>query len=870
MATHRATRDDSFRSIAELYYQTAEASSALAQANGTPEANAPRANGDVKLPARLIGYAGLSERAEMKTVVETKLFERRKDLVFVKVQEDVYPGRPADLVSISGKWLYVVCDGAIVVRAEAVTAVDWDVDNQVFGGRRTVGDATLTLIAGRDYSFFLAPLALTPSAEDYLVEHIAECITVSHLKAPEGEVSTFVRDAYLWALDLHRELYVPKLTAWQSWIADEERAAKLFIASALKCMIDQVDPGWIYDGTDPLSLRNELQKGEPERYLEQVNAKEELKQRSEAERAMALLAETIESFDFRTIERSAMDEGKDALALSVVVYAGVLACVVETQPGRALAMRLVSDKTRIPLSYVFTDAPPSNSLEFAQIRYLSNAALAIVKDLSPAWVTLHAKPGFDSLKHIQDYLERISGERPELLRGTYRQVHQNLKAGRPLTRKLKAPQKVRDKLVRKSGLGAAEAAANEAAKPSATLAKSARLCDAYVEAFETAHTSYRLVLEAVNLSNAIGEAKTELFDLKVGRKVVGALGAVADFGALLSEALEVFARESRKKTFKVSAAGLGFVSGICDCFEFAMSTSEAAGKHDYNQAVGLAVATVGAGTIAVGSALGLSAALGAGASAVAAGASVGGVVGAAMSGAATGTVLGIIGAALVGGGTVAARLCLDSSYEEFAKLSFLGKYHDDAPDKPAWTSVLLPAEGIQDELTALLHLISSFGVAIEDDSGVSVLPGFYRGTDRFEVYLETRYRDHAPVAALVEVDPGSGDIVQVSGSEPLADSSFVRFDDAGRAAKLWISQKVATIPAGDTVRMIEARVVRVRLRQGPEMFVPPKDRHGPMSEWVQAEFRIGVLGPDRRKAMSSQASARADLRAHPSISTKPL
>ncbi|MEY4509393.1 MAG: hypothetical protein RLZZ450_1515 [Pseudomonadota bacterium] len=865
MATHRATSDDSFRSIAELYYQTAEASSALAQANGTPEANAPRANGDVKLPARLIGYAGLSERAEMKTVVETKLFERRKDLVFVKVQENVYPGRPADLVSISGKWLYVVCDGAIVVRAEAVSAVDWDVDNQVFGGRRTVGDSTVTLIVGKDYSFYLAPLALTPSAEDYLVEHIAECITVSHLKAPEGEVSTFVRDAYLWALDLHRELYVPKLTAWQSWIADEERAAKLFIASALKCMIDQVDPGWIYDGTDPLSLRNELQAGEPERFIEQVYSREELKQRTEAERAMALLAETIESFDFRTIERSAMDEGKDALALSVVVYAGVLACVAETQPGRALAQRLVSDQTRIPLSYVFTDTPPANSSYFAEFRYLCNAALAMIKDLAPAWVKLHAKPGFDSLKHIQGYLERISGERPELLRGTYPQVHQNLTAGRPLTRKLKAPQKVRDKLVRKSGLAAAESAANEAAKPPPTLARCARLSEAYVEAFETAHTSYRLVLETVNLSNAMGAAKADL----TGRKLMSAVGAIADFGALLSEALEVFARESRKKTLKVSAAGLGFVSGICDCFDFAMSTGEAAGKHDYNQAVGLAVATVGAGTIAVGSWLGLSAALGAGASAAAAGASVGGVVGAAMSGAATGTVLGIIGAALVGGGTLAARLCLDSSYEEFAQLSFLGKEHDGVIPPLAWTPIRLPAKQSKDEFAALLHLISSFQVAIEDDSGVSVYPGFYRDVDRFEVYLETRYEDRATVSATIEVDPKSGEIVQLSGSERLADSSFVLLDETGRAEKIWISQRLAAAGSHEMLRMIDERMARVRLRQAPSAFVPPKVE-GTKSDWVQAEFAIGRFGPDRRKGHSSQPSDRADLRVRPSILTKPI
>lgn len=866
MATHRATSDDSFRSIAELYYQTAEASAALAQANGTPEATAPRAPADVRLPARLISYVGLSERAEMRTVVHTRLFERRKDLVFVKVQENVYPGRAADLVSLSGKWLYVVCEGAIVVRAEAISAVDWDVDNQLFGGRRTVGDSTLTLLAGKDYSFYLAPRALTPSAEDYLVQHIDECITVSHLKAPEGDVSTFVRDAYLWALDLHRELYLPKLTAWQSWIADEERAAKLFIASALKCMIDQVEPGWIYDGTDPLSLRNELQAGEPERYLEHVYGQEELKQRSEAERAMALLAETVESFDFRTIERSAIDEGGDALALSIVVYAGALTSVVETQPGRALAMRLLSDETRIPLSYVFTDSPPENALDFSHFRYVSNALLAVFKDLVPAWVALRAKPGFDSLKHIQDYLERISGERPELLRGTYRQVHQNLKAGRPLTRKLRAPQKVRDKLARKSGLDAAKAAAHEAAELPAWLAKSARLHEACREGIEVSGTTFRFVLEAVNLSVAISAVRAELFD----RKNIAALGAVADFGALLSEALQVFARESSKKRLKASVAALGIVSGICDCFEFFMSTREAAGKHDYNQAVGLAVATVGAGAIVVGSALGLSAALGKGAAAAAAGASVSAIAEAAMGGAATGTVVGIIGAALVGGGAVAARLCLDSSYEEFAQLCFLGKDHGNTPGKVAWSSEVLPAETMRDELTALLQLISSFGVAIEDDSGCSVFPGFYRGCDRFEVYLETRYRNHSSVAATVEIDPESGDITQLSGSEPLADDSFVRFDDAGRADKFWISQKAAVFRPHETVRMIEARIVRVRLRQGPKMFVPPKGQFGTMSEWVQVEMLIGVLGPDRRKAMSSQTAARADLSAHPFIMTSPL
>lgn len=867
MPSHLVSETDTLRSVAELYYGTADAQEALARMNGLTAGAGARPGSQLSLPARLLHFGGFSERSEMKSVVEMRAFERRKDLVFVTVEENVYPGGPGDLVPISGKWLYVIRGGAIVVRAEARETGQWKVDNQLFGGRREVADATITLLKASDYSFFVAPFELAPDGEQYLLRHVDELITASHLKAVDQDTKTFVRDAYLWSLDLHHKLYMAALRPWQEWIGQEERSAKLFIASSLKCMIEQVDSNWLYDDFDPLAVRSQLNAGEPERYIEQVYQKEERRQRSKPEQAMARLATMIDSYDFRVLEQSALECGEGALAASVIVLAGVLECAVETQPGRELAMRLVRDKTRIPMKLVLTLTPSSYDLELPQYRYAINALLAIVKDLVPAWVSLRqADSGAGRMAQLASYVERLSGQTLVLERVDLLSATDTAPSGGRI-----GPQGVQTQPRGRLRLLDAESSAAEkrAALPS-SLFRCERLNEAYVRTFGKAHTGLRYTLEAVNLSNAIGDVKKD----HSTRKVLGVVGAVADFGALLTESLAVFAMESSGAGFKGNAAALGFVSGICDCIEFGMSAGEATGRHDYDQAVGLGIASTGAGMIAVGSAIALSGAIEGAVTAAAAGASVAGTLSAATAGGSIGGIVGMIGGALVGVGAVVARLCMDSSYQEFAKLCFLGEDHGTVKREALhWTSVRLPAAEALRELSALLQLVSNFHVAF-DDTGLSINPGFCRGGDVFEIYFERSHGDDVPRAALLEADIGSESVRQLSGSRVLLDGAHIYRDKEGRPERLWLSdsslEPSIERPSGMSEPGLEpsrkflsrqphVRRACVRLRLSDGSFVPPEPADKPSPQWVEVthggDFAIEA-------AMSSQPVARADLKNH--------
>ena len=827
-----------------LYYGSAEAAGALAQQNGLDNACTLQVGAELILPSRLMVFGGIRETGELKALTEVKVLELRPEAVLVEVQENVFPGTSSDMVPLEGKWIYVVHEGKVAVTVEARSASEWVViEDTLFGTCATINDRKIRLKRGGSYAFFCSPIELTDAARAYLAENVSDCRTVTHLEKAGEDTITFVRDAFLWALDVHHNEFLPKLTKWQEWVLDKDTAARLFIASTLKLIL----------GTeDPLGLENQLLDGQPDQFLREYE-KSELELREAAESAMAQLANLIDSFDHRAIERAAMERGGDALAAATVQWAGVLSGVLQTLPGRELAAQLVADENRLPLRYIFTTSPPDNVPPFATTRYLSLSAMAIVADLGPAVSEVLRSRRRDPLPILAGYLERLSGEKP--LVGAYKQIQSNLRQGRRLNRGVVASPRTIRKLMRKAG------ATGPAELPS-VLAKSERLAKAYERNFGGIHSSFHFTLEVINLANAIGEFNESAGGDKLLTSI-SVVGASADLGIVLAESMEILLKEASRGILKRGVAVLGVISGVCDFIGFAASAEKAYGKHDFNQAVGHGLAAGGAIIAAVGSAMIVSGL------ATSAGASSGAAAGAAAAGATgVGAIVVIIGGAVMAVGSTLAWLLTDNVYEEFAKYCFLGEENSEVPQQLDWSPIPLPTSSREKEALVLINLLSNFRITAHSNDGGHIYPGLYGEGDVFDVYIEEHYRNRwlSANAARLEIDLTSGEIRQVEGVRPLAQKSGISRDSAGRIQSIYICAEEETRPV--PILQFRARRMLVRLRSANSAsFVPPPRPGGGGDQWVKAS-----LAPPWSDLESSSLdlSRRADLNEQPFMAMRAM
>jgi hypothetical protein len=778
------------------------------------------------LPLHLFALDRLRERTQARAVAQTRVFDRKADLVFVTVRESVYPGGPDDVVPVEGKWLYVISEGKVVVTVDAAASDRWSVDNTLFPEQTTAIDGSLKLKKAKSYAFFVAPIRLTENAKKRLVERADQCRTLARLSPAQTDVTVSVRDPFLWALDLHHQAYRPALDEWRKWVYDTDRVAELFIASGLKCLIA---------AKDPLDIANELRQGEPEGYLQKYET-DELSRRRAAEDAMAKIANVIDSEEHRLVEAAAMELGGSALEQATIQWAATIGDMLQTLPGRQLAARLAVDETRLPLKYLFTKSPPANIPPFATSRYLSLAGFAIVKDLAPAVAeVIRQKRKANPLDIITEYLSNLSEEKS--LTGTYRRAYKNIENGLPLTKGIRNAQEVRKKLLRK-------AFASEAAtRLPPTIAASNRMAEAYERNFAALHVTLRFALEVVNLACAIGqlnEMKPGDSDGSKALKVLSVVGASADFATVVTESAQVLLEEAGQRLAKKALAVTGIVSGICDCISFIASTNQASDKYDYNQAVGHAIAAAGALGIVVGSSMMLGSLLAADAALAVTG---------------VGMIVAVIGSALVAAGSFVAWICTDNAFEQFAKVCFLGKHSNDPATEWDWTAIKLPIGDREKQAAAFVALLSNFRISLHSDTGGFVYPGYYQDGDVLEIYVEERYRNYPMNAAMLEVDLGSGDVRQVMAIRSLLAHSRVQFDGQGRAETVFISCDEEA-PASRLLQF-QSRLMRARLLLAGDVgTVPPK------AEWVEAEFAVS-LGADRREATSLDQGCRANLKQRP-------
>jgi|GEM_PF-3800235 hypothetical protein len=556
---------------------------------------------------------------------------------------------------------------------------------------------------GGGYYFVASPVAMTKKALDKLMEkrtilyNLGDHVVNDYKNDPP--VIFEVKDPFDVAVDVHAD-YLGKLDAWEAFIGDEKRQARLFIASTLK--------NWIGDdGKDPADLKRMLKKGEPDREINSyINS--EKTHRTAAERAMEHFAYEVSYPEFEAVEQSALDGGNYGIAMLMILWGICSEGMCHTAPGRALAYNLVSDKNNFLSTVIFPEQPKDWGMIFGDFADTWAASLEVVGELLPAKIKKlmdAAKSGtFSSTQKVQMYLKNLSIE--TTLQGDSRLIHERLEKGQRMTAGLKKGKRAKvinsfKKLVKKA----------DAVMPDYTIQakKQLDLAQKYHGAktnIDYIGKSIGFILYTANFISAIEDFWNSYPDTK-DQKLLSVIGAGSDIFALASGVAEAY---MQKRTALKAAKALGMlggaasaVSGVIDMLErMEKSVHSAMKTKDYGKAVGMGISAVGAATTAFAGGIVLVKALSGGAL----------FSEAIVCGMTLGTVAGIIGVVLMLAGSLLVAWLSRSKYQEFAEHCFLG---DDYGDEihPDWSSVKFGGKGsYMQQIAALYDLIIMFNVEV--------------------------------------------------------------------------------------------------------------------------------------------------------------
>lgn len=700
----------------------------------------------------------------------------------VSIRELLYPGDGS--APIVDKWIYVILDGAYFaeIYAKAANAWEYTLSPSPTAKLPKKSGGYLLLDPGpeaspKNYDFFLSPIRLTAAARQYLLEKSARtCIREAFTPAIDEVVE--VPDPFHWAADTHAKFYLPQLEAWQAWTGDADRQAKLFIAGVLEALVA---------ADDKAGVKNELLPGEPKKSVDAYK-KQELAHRLKAEEAMAYLAHSVDSYEHRAVEMSAIETGKAALAICYQQWGIVTGSVCESEPGRMFAMNLVSNRDRLPGKYLFARDLDTLPLAFGDYRYAWLGALSAFENLLPAMFR-KLKKAWDpvtspsQLELLQDYLKNIDLKK---LKGQTKTIARNVVQGRELRRGIGASSGARRKFNRNLSVLVQEAEEAHRLKQLTKVESDPKglnkLHADYAEVAKGLKATAGTVIEVMNFCNALKSyqdsdpdgKQMRVFGPSQLRSLIGAAADLTSHGAGLLE--EVVSREGGKRVLKSVGAAAGFISGVVDMLQFqAEMVTDGLAKNDYGVAAGKGVAAVGAATAAFGGALVLCGTI---------------IPGSAALGP-VGLVAGSIGAVLVIGGCVIANLLMANQYESFAKHCCFGKKHGGDNVFFDWTSVGLGSGSPSSEAKALLDLLANYGLRGSTSLGphaqtLTIYPGYVSDDMIFEVKIRNSYSAVGVLRSGVEVHIGTEQIVQVEGAVSLYPESSIRMDDNGQVTYISI------------------------------------------------------------------------------------
>jgi len=678
-------------------------------------------NGEAQCAAIEIA-ACLDEIKDGKFTIDSKRLK-------VFVREAVYPGDPKATETIENKWVYAIRGETIEAEAHAVNASEWKVGYDFTPSSkpayRTTTKGYIALERKTDYSFFISPFKLPPKTLTSLVSQcsavVSELITKINPKLAayasdspvvkksfSGTIGVVgVPDPYRWARDAHRLYYLPSLDAYLNYVYNNERTAKVFIASVLK--------SWTPDkiGSDDMGGKPD---GKPEQYLKLYEQKKEsLRQAFEV--AMAYVCFCIQCPEHAIVEDAADERKGDALAESLFQFAAIAFRTNESATGRALLKDLLVDSKRLPAKYVLTEnLPPPKGFDWEQKRGAWLAAVAILSEFIPTAVGEFKEAVWD--KHlVYKYLSNTGN--PAVI-GYEVKLWRNVKTGKDLDYGFNRPwgreqyQEACKRLVRhveEEGF--------------------AKNVAAGAEALKTAHKAYGpwvnalkgtagLVIEIFNLARAFHEYRE-------GGKT-NPTGVIQSLGDLSNQFLwTVGALRGKSVAAKLvgMSGALGIVGGVCDVISFHNSAVAALKAHDYDAMRAYSVGVLGATGVVVGSAFLIVSQIWA---------SVGwaGPVG---------TLVATIGSVLVLVGSAVATCLIDSYYEAYAKHCCFGIELGIAL---AWAPEFSRKRTAVEESMVLRRLLSAFGASRYEGKGftqIKITPGWAPSGTLFEIWYQATWAE---------------------------------------------------------------------------------------------------------------------------------
>jgi hypothetical protein len=599
---------------------------------------------------------------------------------------------------IIDKWIYVFIESSKELYAEIHAEKEdlWHVEYRPSGKRKapgsfdahTPGDITIDRkrLQKADYRAFLSPVRASNGALDLLKKDLAN--VAQPLSPLPGDTNAKgvpyckIYDAFRMAEHSHRE-YLLAYVHWASYVSDQERQARLFIATTVD--------SWLADG-DPAEIGKYLKgKSRPSKLVKDYEAAEKTN-REEAEQDMVTTVNIMDLVEHYAIDLSTQQGGEKELAVGLLHWGIVSENMLCVAPGRIFANKLMRENKALPAAILLSDADTPNLYgAYATFKKAYEGASQIVLHLLAARVKQLRETAGSPLKvkeKIILYLRKLGLESE--LKGNYKRIQERLEAGDKISKRLKGTKRssvitTYQKLVKKAGAKIPDYGDAQ------TLVDTANRLEAKQLRTEGAVQLAQVLFDAISLMDAIEDYRAAFPEDK-DKKILAVVGAGGD---VYNAAAELAERLGSHVTFlRITGGAAGFISGVVDMLDAEDKALNAAvNNNDYAAAVGHGITVVGASMTALAGGVLL----------------VKGITGGAMFGGPFGAIVGAIGAGLMAIGMLVVAYFSDNDYQTFVRHCFLGK-DSDTSVSPDWATVEFGGGSIMSEFYALYDLIYRYKV----------------------------------------------------------------------------------------------------------------------------------------------------------------
>lgn len=585
------------------------------------------------------------------------------------------------------------------------------------------------------FGTFLSPFRLSKGALNDLISLSQECgahdsppfvrpVESEYQVTVDGEVLTnqgwvaYTPDPFRWAIEAHESYYRRLADEWIRWLQEDDRPAKLFIASGLEMLSNS--------GAD---IEGEL-KQSPRNWIQKKYEPAERKKREPAEAAAAYLVECISGPGHWAVEKSAMYWGDEPLAHAYQQWGFITNGINFTAPGRKFAQQVLREP-RLPTEFVFTTDSPQNDLDFANQPGAFLGAKLLFFNLLPSVVQHNGKTFSKDQTTLKAELERLVSPFHETL--SIRHI-----SGVYSERKF-------NKIVQKQA-GKVPGGIDQIKE----LQKENRLGYLAPDVIDKVDRFALPVEKLYNFTNFVTAIDQYRSDDRSGGdgKTTALISSSATIASDVADAAGLLLKKQSKEVAKGFGSAASAVSGACDVLDQGRGGAKALDKEDYDQLIGHSVAAVGGvmQTIYAASAI------------------VGIISRGAMFAGPFGHVIGLIGTALSIIGGVLVQWFSDTPWQAFASRSFLGNDSDSESRFFSWLPNNMPTRSRAAEAENLLTMFAAFNVKRGNiynpsTSGqpkpgdtrpnvahvdiIPIAPAFIAAGSVWKVFILQKYEDHS-------------------------------------------------------------------------------------------------------------------------------